>query len=239
MRFYLRTNMKLSTATREAWQLAGFERIPFFAVGSAAGGWAQRLEPDSLVLNYGCSQALYAHDGPVLNSPSLVHRTRVEELPNHVGEYMPIVKLDINIIVKQNGRKGRGKVVVAPDQPVVVQRFLYPAQEFRVITWDVPDRSPAEVLAWSEKICDDPMDPQSYKLFEYRPTYDISDDLRYMLLDAHAQLGLNFVGWDVLLHEGEYWIIEANSAPGIGEQTARRLRKRLRSIFSERLELAA
>lgn len=273
MKRYLRTSMKLSKETADAWRLAGFERVPFFAVGASANDmWCQRLEADSLVLNYGCSKPLYGHEGLTLNQHSHIERTRVEELPKYVGEFMPIHHIDRNapVIVKTNGRKGRGKLVVADGRcfgtlgsnnsfrgradsaddrgsPVVVQRFLHPAREFRVVTWDIPrcrrndssvgDESPyllePEVLAWSEKCLDDPMNPACYKEFRYRPTYDLPLALRVLLLEAHRRLGLNFVGWDVLLPEDKsgYWIIEANSAPGIGNETGKRLRKRLRKLF--------
>lgn len=230
MRKYLRTGVKLAADTRAAWDFAGFERVPFFA-----GPFGNPLAPDSLLINYGCSKPLYDYHGVLLNHPSRIERTRVEELPKYIGEYMPIVQLDQNVIVKTNGSKGRGKLVVADGTPVVVQRLLWPAREFRVVTWDVPGHMDPEVLAWSEKYCEDPLDPACWKDFDYRPTYELPHALRVLVLAAHEKLGLNFVGWDVLLPEDRsgYWIIEANSAPGIGDQTSRRLRKRLRRVLPE------
>ncbi len=227
MKRYLRAGMKLSRETREAWELAGFQVIKPWDLDD--GEWD---EPGDFVLNYGSARPGYFANDIVLNVPERIHRTRVEELPKYVGEYMPIVRMDNEVIVKANGHRGKGKLVVAEGSPVIVQRFLHPAEEFRVITWDIPGVMHPEVLAWSRKVCDDPMDPACYKDFQYLPTYDIPAFLNHTLLVAHIKLGLNFVGWDVLLHEGQWHIIEANSAPGVGYNTARRLRRRLRRVFA-------
>lgn len=222
MKRYLRTGIRLSRETREAWELAGFQ------VTNVSNEW-----PGALVINYGSRAPLFCGDDAiVLNLPSRIERTRVEELPKYVGEYMPVVQLDGSFIVKGNGSKGKNKLLVVDGSAVTVQRFLHPAEEFRVVTWDIPGVMHPEVLAWSRKVIDDPMNPASYKDFQYLPTYEVPPFLNHTLLVAHQKLGLNFVGWDVLLHEGKWWVIEANSAPGVGEQTARRIRKRLRKVFA-------
>ena len=227
MNGYLRTGIKLSRETRQAWELAGF-RV------TAPGSLSDLCcDNESLVVNYGSPTPMACNPSILLNDPERIHRTRVEELPQYVGEYMPLVKFDQPVIVKANGSKGKGKIIVGAGSPVVVQRFLYPAEEYRVITWDIPGVMEPEVLAWSRKNVEDPFNPASPKDFQYLPTYDIHPNLARNLLVAHEKLGLNFVGWDVLLHNGLWWIIEANSAPGVGEQTARRIRKRLRRVLGQ------
>lgn len=220
MKRYLRSGIRLGGETRAAWELAGFEIV------------SPKVVTDGFTINYGSPTPLSLDDeGILLNLPERIHHTHVAELPQYVGEYMPLVKLDVPVIVKADGSKGKGKFIVGAGSPVIVQRFLYPAEEYRIITWDIPGVMEPEVLAWSRKHVEDPFDPTCPKEFEYLPTYDIRPALASHLLDAHVKLGLNFVGWDVLLHKGQWWIIEANSAPGVGFETAKRIRKRLRRVL--------
>lgn len=239
MKYILRTGINLRPETRRAWENAGFQVVPSTAC------WA--MEPLFMV-NYGSPRDLSLPPGSyLLNHPGYLHRTRVENLPQYCGQFMPLVRE--SIIVKHNGAHGKGKTVVqlGAGANTTVQRFIHPADEYRVITWDIPGLLEPEVLAWSKKEVSDPNDPRCEKAFLYRPTYDIPEKLKTLAMDCHARLGLNFVGWDFLLEPEKpsafqpvrWHLIEANSAPGIGEQTSKRLKKRLHKVFGRQRELVA
>ncbi len=220
----LRMGVSLSEENRRWWEGAGFSIV--------TGG---PTTDNCIVINYGGRSPMYVGpDSVLLNNPERIERTRVENLPSYCRQWMTI--LDVPVIVKRNGSKGRGKVVCKDGigERMTVQRFIYPAEEYRIITWDIPGHLNPEPLAWSRKHCENVENPKCVKLYEYLRVKDMPPELRALALEWHVALGLNYVGWDYLKdQEGNFWLIEANSAPGLGEQTSRRLNKRLNRVFGE------
>lgn len=251
MEFVLLRGIGMSQANRDAWRLAGFQIVQPTNRGRLGG--VRERPSDTVFLNYGNLQLPRHLDvSLILNKPETISRTRVENLPHYVetptwslgddghGDPFPC-------IVKYNGMKGRGKYICHNMEELeracshrgacVSQRFIHPAEEYRVVTMSIPGKALGEedevwVVGTSKKTVD-PMNPRAPKDFQYIRVHETPGELRRIAREKHRQLGMNYIGWD-FLHEtetGAWHVIEANSCPGLGTELANRLRKKMAKVF--------
>jgi glutathione synthase/RimK-type ligase-like ATP-grasp enzyme len=106
------------------------------------------------------------------------------------------------------------------------QRFVDKTHEWRVIglMFHQGDIIRKRIVSTYEKVR--PNNVSKYKLYpnwEFHRVRNTPEAIINMVFDAIPLLGLNLVGFDIMFDGNKYYIIEANSSPGLGEPSIRRL----------------
>lgn len=179
----------------------------------------------------------------VINPPELVYQTGVIEAAHRVGEFMPDVRFklsDVNyspFIAKVNGMKGRGKIVVKSEDHYkelvkagrnltnysIYQRFIEPPSlEYRVVTFK------NHIVSVYKKVLEDKWNPASYKAFHLcadgQYYKDLPQRIKDFALEIASYFDLDLLGIDLLFpgdklkKETAGFVLEVNSAPGLGAQ---------------------
>jgi predicted ATP-grasp superfamily ATP-dependent carboligase len=191
----------------------------------------------SIVWNWGWGGGHPIYADTYLNNPDLLSETTVRGTMRMFSELMPVVSTsweDIDsryIIGKNNGHKGRGKLVFEKDNPPhnvnefqVYQEFIEPPrEEYRVLLC-----GDENVITYRKEI-PDPFNPETEKIFHCcnGRQYGIRtrepeepDIVKVIAEEVIDRKQLDVVGIDVIVKDDNGYLIETNSAPGIGPTTA-------------------
>lgn len=106
------------------------------------------------------------------------------------------------------------------------QKFIDKTHEWRVIglMFNQGEEMRRRIISTYEKVR--PNNVSKYKLYpnwEFHRVRNTPEAIINMVFDAIPLLGLNLVGFDIMFDGNKYYIIEANSSPGLGGPSIRRL----------------
>ena len=170
----------------------------------------------------------------LLNDPQYIRETSVRGCFDKYSDLMPVTSLtpealDCDLVIcKNNGMKGRNKIVCSrQDAPLgysVYQEFLSTdREEYRALM--VGDK---RIVSY-RKIIDDKYNPQCAKVFKMcggrRSGEDVMPSkLRKLARTVMRRSDLDVLGLDLMLTaNGNAYLIEMNSAPGMGPYTSEKL----------------
>jgi predicted ATP-grasp superfamily ATP-dependent carboligase len=194
--------------------------------------------PNIIVYSWGWlgGHNIYCHK--LLNDPTFIGETSVRGCADLYSDLMPNVSNDFRdissryIIGKNNGHKGRGKKVFTLDElPYetyqVYQEFIEPPRdEYRVLSCG------EDIVISYRKDIPDPFNPETDKIFKCcnGPAYGIRNsepEVPSIALDIARKViersNLDVLGQDIIVKDDRAYLIEINSAPGIGPTTAKYL----------------
>jgi glutathione synthase/RimK-type ligase-like ATP-grasp enzyme len=208
-------------------------------------------EPPPLVLNWGSTQTL--PDGVIaLNRPEAVRiasdqvesiRRLAELAPRTVANPRDLGLLGSNraIAKRRHGTRGSGKAVLALDGPVADRAGYDLFQEF------IPERREYRISVLSGQIASAhlkrPPDTASASPEDLHPAWTferlqvVPKAVAVIAKEATRRVGLDYSGIDILedLRTGRVYCLEANSAPGMSEDTLKRVYARIQQALAGRL----
>jgi len=205
-----------------------------------------------LVLNWGSSdslpQGLVALNRPEavrIASDQLESLRRLQELaprtvvnPHDIG----LLGSDHVVAKRRHGSRGSGKAVLAADASVrdlagydLYQRFIPDRREYRISVLS------GRIVSAYRKL-----PPDGAAAEELRPQWtferavELPRGVAQIARDAAARIGLDYAGVDVVedTSSGHAYCLEANSAPGMSEETVRNLYAHLQRTLRGRLARA-
>ena len=236
---YFRTGMEGWSITRANVEAAGF---------TVASSSKTSFNDNDVIVNWGCLTP--AEGGKQLNLPEAVKKCcdKPQTLAI-IGELMPKVydgyseEIPLPFVMKKNGtHKGMGKRKVSRHTLKIgrmaaeydtFQEFLDIQKEYRIITMMCGEKR--IIFRMYEKVKNGLPSPREIFHpswdFQRRTLDDVPVEIRKMCLDASQTLGIDFVGFDVAVTPNGNVIIEANSAPGLGPDCAKKLFRKLSETF--------
>ncbi len=210
-------------------------------------------EPPPLILNWGSTQAL--PEGVIaLNQPEAVRvasdqvesiRRLAELAPRTVAnpEDAQLLGADRVVAKRRHGTRGSGKAVLATNGPVAERAGYDLFQEF------IPDRREYRVSVLSGRIASAYLKrpPDGARPDDLHPawTFDraevIPKAVAVVAKEAARRVGLDYAGVDVIedLHSGQVYCLEANSAPGMSQDTLKSVYAQIQQALRGRLARAS
>ncbi len=209
-------------------------------------------EPPPLILNWGSTHAL--PQGVIaLNQPDAVRiasdqvesiRRLAELAPRTVAnpEDVQLLGSDRVVAKRRHGSRGSGKAVLTADGPPAERAGYDLFQEF------IPDRREYRVSVLSGRIASAYVKrpPDAAPPDDLHPawTFDraqvIPKAVAVVAKEAAHRIGLDYAGVDVIedLHTGRVYCLEANSAPGMSQDTVKTVYAQIQKELRGRLARA-
>jgi len=206
-------------------------------------------EPPPLVLNWGSTQTL--PQGVIaLNQPDAVRvasdqvesiRRLAELAPRTVvnPEDVGLLGSDRVVAKRRHGTRGSGKAVLPADGPATERAGYDLFQEF------LPDRREYRVSVLSGQIASaylkrppDTTSPEDlHPAWTFERLQVVPKAVAVIAKEAARRVGLDYSGIDILedLRTGRVYCLEANSAPGMSEDTLKRVYARIQQALGGRL----
>lgn len=125
-----------------------------------------------------------------------------------------------------SGMDGDGLVLAKTPAQVVYSplytRFIPNSREFRIYVWD--DTVVDTLIKVANDDCKSEFIRTEGNSYRYERFGSIGVDAKKQAVNAAKALGLTFAGVDIVQgDDGDYYVLETNTAPGIGQITARRI----------------
>jgi hypothetical protein len=209
-------------------------------------------EPPPLILNWGSTQTL--PQGVIaLNQPDAVRiasdqvesiRRLAELAPRTVAnpEDLQLLGSDRVVAKRRHGSRGSGKAVLTADGPPAERAGYDLFQEF------IPDRREYRVSVLSGGIASAYVKrpPENARPDDLHPAWTferaqvIPKGVAVMAKEAARRVGLDYAGVDVIedLRTGRVYCLEANSAPGMSQDTLKRVYAQIQQALRRRLARA-
>jgi hypothetical protein len=209
-------------------------------------------EPPPLILNWGSTQTL--PQGVIaLNQPAAVRiasdqvesiRRLAELAPRTVAnpEDLQLLGSDRVVAKRRHGSRGSGKAVLTADGPPAERAGYDLFQEF------IPDRREYRVSVLSGGIASAYVKhpPENARPDDLHPAWTferaqvIPKAVAVMAKEAARRIGLDYAGVDVIedLRTGRVYCLEANSAPGMSQDTLKRVYAQIQQALRRRLARA-
>ena len=209
-------------------------------------------EPPPLILNWGSTHTL--PQGVIaLNEPDAVRiasdqvesiRRLAELAPRTVAnpEDLQLLGSDRVVAKRRHGSRGSGKAVLTADGPPVERGGYDLFQEF------IPDRREYRVSVLSGGIASAyvKQPPENARPDDLHPAWRferarvIPKAVAVMAKEAARRVGLDYAGVDVIedLRTGRVYCLEANSAPGMSQDTLKRVYAQIQQALRRRLARA-
>jgi hypothetical protein len=210
------------------------------------------LEPPPLILNWGSTHAL--PQGVIaLNQPDAVRiasdqvesiRRLAQLAPRTVAnpEDVGLLGSDRVVAKRRHGTRGSGKAVLTVDGPPTERAGYDLFQEF------IPDRREYRVSVLSGGIASAYVKrpPENTRPEDLHPAWTferaqvIPKAVAVMAKEAARRVGLDYAGVDVIedLHTGRVYCLEANSAPGMSQDTLKNVYSHIQQALRQRLARA-
>jgi len=208
-------------------------------------------EPPPLILNWGSTHTL--PQGVVLNQPDAVRiasdqvesiRRLAELAPRTVAnpEDVGLLGSDRVVAKRRHGTRGSGKAVLARAGPLTERAGYDLFQEF------IPDRREYRVSVLSGRIASAYVKrpPEATPPDDLHPAWTferaqvIPKAVAVVAKEAARRVGLDYAGVDVIedLHTGRVYCLEANSAPGMSQDTVKSVYAQIQQALRGRLARA-
>lgn len=212
MKIYAKAGIKLSKATRQAWEDAGVEFVSVLPV-------------DGIFINLGDSTIEEAgyNSGEVVRMLLTPYNTRQSRIAHLLP---PRARWQEQAWIKGQGRHDKNKRYTASlsindflryrnKPPYDVQRHIE-GSEYRVIT--VGDKAVQASSMTREG---------GERVYSWLSVHDLPSEVLIIAKQAGALTGQrSIVGWDIV-YNGRAYILEGNTCMGVNEQTARAIVKQI------------
>lgn len=235
--FFFRSGVQRWSKTRSSIEEAGF--IP-------CGGEKTTVNNGEVVVNWGCQAPLINNGGKILNNPLFVNRCsdklKTIEL---LGDYMPKIYPEYSteiptpfVAKKAHGSQGRGKRKILRHREStpsflhgydILQEWINIEKEYRIIA--MKDNGRYIIFRTFEKVKTGGSSPRPI----FHPRWDfvrlelhnVPGIAKQIAIDCLRKLELDLVGFDIAMSNEKFYLIEANSAPGLGVESAKKLMRKV------------